>query len=119
MCNSEGSEAGMRKLVAIAVLLCASALMAATPDGATIETPVFRVDAGEVRLTFTAVAERNQLVTELTASDFRVLRDGAPVDRITGFEPQWSAPLSLVVLTDVSESMQRAFPLERAAHVFI
>jgi von Willebrand factor type A domain len=110
----------MRKLVFFAVLFSTSLLMAAGPDCATPEAPlVFRAEAAEVHLTFTAVGERNQLVTDLSSRDFKLLRDGVPVEGITSFENLKDAPLSLIILSDVSESMQKMLPVENLAKAYL
>lgn len=110
----------MRKLVVLAVLCWSTSLMAAGPGCGSAEPPlVFRAQAAEVHLTFTAVGDHNQVVTELSSQDFKVLRDGALVEGITGFESLQDAPLSLVVLADVSQSMQKMLPVENTAKAYL
>jgi len=106
----------MRIAVAATILFFAIAGWAAGPDGKTdTSIPTFRVTAAEVHVTFTAAREKNRVVTDLSAADFRVLRDGHPVEQIVSFEPIANAPLSVLVLTDISDSMLPGLSLERAA----
>ena len=108
----------MRKLAAAPAvfLILASASWAAAPDGSTSASlATFRVTAAEVHVTFTAVRERNQPVTNLAPKDFTLLRDGRPVQQIVGFRRYQRESVSAMVLTDVSDSMEKALPLERAA----
>ena len=77
--------------------------------------PTFRVTAAEVHVTFTAAGQKNQLVTNLAPSDFVLLRDGAPVDSIVAFHGYTEQPLSVLVLTDVSDSMLPGLRMNRAA----
>lgn len=111
----------MRKMALLAVLFWSTLLMAAGPGCASVEPPLatFRAEAAEVHLTFTAASEHNQVVTDLSERDFAVLRDGAPVNQVTGFENLKDAPLSLVVLADISESMRKMMPLENFAKTYL
>lgn len=106
----------IRIATAAAILFFAIAGRAAGPEGKTdTSIPTFRVTAAEVHVTFTVAREKNHAVTDLSASDFRVLRDGHPVEQIVSFEPIARAPLSALVLTDISDSMLPGLPLERLA----
>lgn len=78
-------------------------------------TPTFRVTTAEVNLAFTATDANNQPVTNLAPSDFTLLRDGAPVQSIIQFRSYNDQPLSVLVLTDVSDSMTPGLPMNRAA----
>lgn len=107
----------MRKPSALgAFLLFTLAAWAAGPE-ATFETPLatFRVTTAEVHVTFTAAGENNQPITSLAASDFVLLRDGSPVNSIVSFRSYSQQPLSALVLTDISDSMAPAIPMNRAA----
>jgi hypothetical protein len=110
----------MRKMALLAMLFWSTLLVAAGPGCASVEPPLtFRAQAAEVHLTFTAASEHNQIVTDLSADDFNILRDGKPINHITGFENLKDAPLSLVVLADVSESMRKVMSLENFAKTYL
>ena len=80
---------------------------------ASTQQPTFRGVADSVRV-FTTVTDRDgRLVTTLTQSDFEIREEGKP-QSITLFDnsPQ---PIRLIVLLDVSGSMEGNLPLLRAA----
>jgi hypothetical protein len=103
----------------LALLFSAVPAMPGHASGATDSAVVFSAEAAEVHLTFIAVGDRNQLITDLSRRDFKLLRDGAPVENITSFEILKDAPLSLVILADVSESMQKSIPFENFAKAYL
>lgn len=71
-----------------------------------------------IRVGVTATRGRDMFVTSLGAPDFRVLEDGVPQE-ITLFSRQ-SAPVSLVLLLDVSASMKERLPqVQEAATGFV
>ncbi len=77
------------------------------------ETPIFRGLGDAVRVFVTVTAGDGKLVTTLAQSDFEIRDDGKP-QPITLFDntPQ---PIRLVVMLDVSGSMEGNLPLLRAA----
>ena len=110
----------LRILSAGLLLFLTAALWAASPEASTTdELAVFRVQSAEVRVTFTATADHNRLVTDISRNDFRIVRDGVTVEPVTSLSSLKDAPLSLVVLSDVSDSMRRALPMEAAARKYI
>jgi len=93
----------------VAVGACACAALAASVQ----QPPVFRGTGDAVRV-FTTVTDRaGRLVTALTRDDFEV-RDEGKAQPLTQFDnsPQ---PIRLIVMLDVSTSMQGNLPLLRAA----
>ncbi len=82
------------------------------------DQPVFRGTGDAVRVFVTVTDRDGRLVTTLTQNDFEVRDDGRP-QPVTLFDnsPQ---PIRLVVMLDVSGSMQGNLPLLRAAaeHLF-
>jgi hypothetical protein len=110
----------LRILGAGLLLLVVNALWAASPEASSSDNlPLFRVQAAEVRVTFTATADHNRLVTDLSRNDFQIVRDRVAVEPVTSFSSLKDAPLSLVVLSDVSDSMRRALPMEAAARKYV
>ena len=93
----------------LAVALSAGAIAATV--GA--QQPTFRGTADVVRMFVTATDGDGRLVTTLTRDDFEVRDEGKP-QPITLFDnsPQ---PIRLIVMLDVSGSMQGNLPLLRAA----
>jgi len=77
------------------------------------QTPVFRGTADVVRVFATVTDRDGRIVTTLTRGDFEVRDEGKP-QPITQFDntPQ---PIRLIVMLDVSGSMQGNLPLLRAA----
>ncbi len=89
--------------------LCAAGLVTVAAQ----QTPVFRGLGDAVRLFVTVTDGDGRLVTTLAQSDFEIRDDGKP-QPITLFDntPQ---PIRLVVMLDVSGSMEGNLPLLRAA----
>src|SRR5918993_3795463 len=105
-CN-EGAILMKRFFTCGALAVCALGLVAAAQ-----EQPVFRGTADNVRV-FTTVTDRDgRLVTSLEQKDFEVRDEGKP-QPITLFDntPQ---PIRLIVMLDVSGSMEGNLPLLRA-----
>ena len=106
-------------LLVTATLLMATGTWAAGPEANPRESvPTFRITTAEVHVSFTAVRDRNQVVTNLSSSDFDLLRDGLAIKQVS-LERYDDAPISALVLTDISDSMVRALPMERAAAEFL
>jgi Ca-activated chloride channel family protein len=91
--------------------VCAFAL--ATAPGPAAQQPVFRGTTEAVRVFVTVTDRDGKLVTSLTKDDFELRDDGKP-QPITQFDntPQ---PIRLIVMLDVSTSMQGNLPLLRAS----
>ena len=68
------------------------------------EELVFRADTREVVLHVTVVDKRDQLVTDLSQANFRILENGQPVD--IKFFRQEDVPVSIGILVDNSGSMR-------------
>jgi VWFA-related protein len=97
----------------IATIACAVAVLGATPLPQDAQRPVFRAGRDVVRVFATVTDRDGRLVTTLDQPDFEVRDEGTP-QPITQFDntPQ---PLRLVVMLDVSGSMEGNAPLLRAA----
>ena len=95
-------------------LRCAAiAALAVAGIGAAAQTPVFRGTGDAVKVFVTVMDRDGRLVTTLTKDHFEVRDEGKP-QPITLFDntPQ---PIRLIVMLDVSGSMQGNLPLLRAA----
>lgn len=102
-------------LVTVTLLLVPAMLWGAAPEAnAPDSLPTFRITTAEVHVDFTAVRNKNQVVNNLSPSDFKLLKDGRTVDQVS-LEKYDDAPISALVLTDVSDSMTKAIPMERAS----
>src|SRR4029453_18769342 len=91
----------------LAVGILAAAVVAAT------QQPTFRAGSAAVRVFATVTDKDGKLVTDLTQDKFEVRDDGKP-QPITQFDnrPQ---PIRLIVMLDVSGSMEGNLPLLQAA----
>ncbi len=100
----------MIRFTACLAVAIAAIAMARTIDA---QQPTFRGTADVVRMFVTATDSDGRLVTTLTRDDFEVRDEGKP-QPITLFDnsPQ---PIRLIVMLDVSGSMQGNLPLLRAA----
>jgi VWFA-related protein len=100
-----------RYLEAAALIACALGLVGATQQPE--QQPVFRGGRDTVRVFATVTDRDGRLATSLKPDDFEVRDDGKP-QPITQFDstPQ---PIRLIVMLDVSGSMEGNAPLLRAA----
>ena len=69
----------------------------------------------EVRLQFTVADEHGRLLQNLSPDDVRILDDQSPVPKFQDFERDDNLPLRLGIVLDVSDSVKRALPEEKAA----
>ncbi len=69
----------------------------------------------EVRLQFTVADEHGRLVQDLTPDDIRILDDRSPVAKFKDFTRDDNLPLRLGIVLDVSDSVKRVLPEEKAA----
>jgi Ca-activated chloride channel homolog len=100
-------------ILATAIACAVAGLGATQPPVQERQPPVFRVGRDAVRVFATVTDRDGRLVTTLEQTDFEVRDEGKP-QPITQFDntPQ---PLRLVVMLDVSGSMEGNVPLLRAA----
>src|SRR4051794_13785629 len=93
--------------------LAACALALATPRVPAAQQPVFRGTTDVVRVFVTVTDRDGRLATSLSRDDFELRDDGKP-QPITQFDnsPQ---PIRLIVMLDVSTSMEGNLPLLRAS----
>ncbi len=99
-----------RSLICGTLAACALAVLGAAAQQ---QPPTFRTGSEAVRVFVTVTDRDGRLVTTLTRDDFEVRDDGKP-QPITQFDnsPQ---PIRLIVMLDVSGSMEGNLPLLRAA----
>jgi Ca-activated chloride channel family protein len=98
-----------RFLLCGALVVCVSSV----PGASARQQPIFRGTGDAVRVFATVTDGDGRLVTSLTQADFEIRDDGKP-QPITLFDnsPQ---PIRLVIMLDVSGSMEGNLPLLRAA----
>ncbi|MCA1620013.1 MAG: VWA domain-containing protein [Acidobacteria bacterium] len=87
-----------------------------TPDDA---EPIERIDTDLTSVLLSVLDKKRRFVNTLRAGDVRVVEDGVP-QQIASFEQETNAPLSLVLLVDLSSSQAGVLPAERdAARSFV
>jgi len=104
-----------RSLAALPLIACALGVLGATqqPEQQPPQQPIFRGSRDTVRVFATVTDRDGRLATTLKQEDFEVRDEGKP-QPITQFDnsPQ---PIRLIVMLDVSGSMEGNAPLLRAA----
>ena len=105
--NNRGAP--LPSLPALNVPPISNASLSTTP-GYTIRRTV-----PEVRLQFTIADEQGRLVQNLSPDDIRILDDQVPVARFQDFARDDNLPLRLGIVLDVSDSVKRVLPEEKAA----
>ena len=99
----------------VALLLSAPALLAQAPiERKPPPFPNLTVQSRLVGVPINVMDERGAPVPDLTRDDFTLFEDGQP-QKIAIFERETSAPLSIVLAIDASESVLRDENLERNA----
>ena len=100
----------MKRFLTCAML---AAAVVGAPGAAGLQQPTFRAGSDAVRVFATVTDRDGKLVTGLTQEQFELRDDGKP-QAITQFDnrPQ---PIRLIVMLDVSGSMEGNLPLLRAA----
>src|SRR5262245_56495461 len=91
-------------------LTAAAAILAASPSA---QQPTFRTGSDVVRVFATVVDKDGRLVTTLTKEQFEVRDEGKP-QPLTQFD-RTSQPIRLIVMLDVSGSMEGNLPILRDA----
>src|SRR5262245_43908196 len=100
-------------LVAIALGALGASAQQPAPGASAQQPPVFRGESDTVRVYATVTDKDGRLITTLVEKDFEIRDEGKP-QPITVFDnsPQ---PIQLVVMLDVSGSMQGNLQLLRAS----
>ena len=95
----------------------AAAVLAPAVSNVALSTSAYTIsrNVNEVRLQFTVADEHGRPVQNLSADDIRVLDDDSPVPRFQDFARDEDLPLRLGILLDVSDSVKRVLPEEKAA----
>jgi Ca-activated chloride channel family protein len=95
--------------------LLADAGTAAAETGPSQRSFVFRSDVEEVQVRFVAIDKKGQPATSLRAQDVQVITDGKDPAPIKSFVQLRSAPVTLGVLIDMSESIRPEMQLQELA----
>src|SRR5579859_2800172 len=116
--------------LALAAVLCATALTAqqpATPaaqqpaaqpaggSGTDLNAPTIRVGVNEVNLIFTVTDKHGRYIPNLQLHDFALLDDQKAPERVNSFHQQINLPLRVGILIDTSTSIHSRFQFEQQA----
>ncbi|HVP56299.1 MAG TPA: VWA domain-containing protein [Candidatus Eisenbacteria bacterium] len=120
---STGNDVSETVELAAAEFLPATSPGAAGPQSWSIAAAVLpgytiRRTVPEVRLQFSVADQRGRLVTDLSASDIRILDDHNAVPQIRQFSRVDDLPLQVGLLVDVSDSVQKSISREKLATEF-
>jgi Ca-activated chloride channel family protein len=91
----------------------ASPLLGNVVRSAPAQVPTIRKEVQEVSLALTVTDHHHHFVRNLAPSDFTILDNGEPPERITYFESQSELPLRLAIVIDTSDSVTYAFDDEK------
>jgi VWFA-related protein len=100
--------------ISICAFCAANGSGAARQFSTTASVPAAKGQQGEVRLPVLVLDKHNQLVTNLTASDFTLTEDGQP-EAIKNLTTQSDLPFRLGLLVDTSRGVYPALDSERKA----
>ena len=101
--------AGLPPLPLVTVPATSNANLSTTPEY------TIRRTVPEVRLQFTVADDHGRPVQDLSPDDIRILDDQSPVAKLQGFARDQDLPLRLGIILDVSDSVKRVLPEEKAA----
>jgi VWFA-related protein len=83
----------------------------------TSERPTIYTSVNEVNVVFTVTDKHNRYIKDLARSDFRVIDDAKPVDRIRSFRRETDLPLQVGLLIDASNSIRDRFKFEQESAI--
>jgi Ca-activated chloride channel family protein len=86
----------------------------ATPDDS---VPVVIRNVTEVRAIFTVTDKHGRYIKDLKQSDFRVIDDRKPAERINSFHAETNLPLQVALVIDASNSIRDRFKFEQEAAI--
>jgi VWFA-related protein len=75
----------------------------------------FRAAVSEVHLVFTVTDKHGHYIKDLKQSDFKILDDGKPPEKILSFHSETDLPLRIGLLIDTSQSVRDRFKFEQEA----
>lgn len=88
-------------------------------EGAEAHDPaaIIKTFVNEVRVIFTVTDKHGRYIKDLKKSDFRVLDDNKPAERIRSFHAETDLPLQVGLLVDASNSVRDRFKFEQEAAI--
>ena len=79
--------------------------------------PTIRTRTDEVNVVFTVTDKKGRRITDLKQSDFQVLDDSKPPERIRSFQAETNLPLQVGLLIDASNSVRDRFKFEQESAI--
>ena len=79
--------------------------------------PTIRKQVNEVNVVFTVTDRHNKYVKDLTKSDFKVIDDEKPIERMNSFRREADLPLQVGLLIDASGSIRERFKFEQESAI--
>jgi len=86
-------------------------------EGSNGGTPTITKQVNEVNVVFTVTDRHNRYVKDLTKSDFKVIDDQKPIERMNSFRREADLPLQVGLLIDASGSIRERFKFEQESAI--
>src|SRR5436305_455 len=87
------------------------------PEGSNGGAPTITKQVNEVNVVFTVTDRHNRYVKDLTKSDFKVIDDEKPIERMNSFRREADLPLQVGLLIDASGSIRERFKFEQESAI--
>jgi VWFA-related protein len=87
------------------------------PEGSNGGAPTITKQVNEVNVVFTVTDRHNKYVKDLTKSDFKVIDDEKPIERMNSFRREADLPLQVGLLIDASGSIRERFKFEQESAI--
>ena len=79
--------------------------------------PTYRRQVNEVSVVFTVTDKHNRYVKDLKETDFKVVDDEKPIERMSSFRRESDLPLQVGLLIDASGSIRERFKFEQESAI--
>ena len=86
-------------------------------EGSNGGTPTITKQVNEVNVVFTVTDRHNRYVKDLTKSDFKVIDDQKPIEKMNSFRREADLPLQVGLLIDASGSIRERFKFEQESAI--
>jgi VWFA-related protein len=87
------------------------------PEGPNGGAPTITKQVNEVNVVFTVTDRHNRYVKDLTKSDFKVIDDEKPIEKMNSFRREADLPLQVGLLIDASGSIRERFKFEQESAI--